>query len=91
MPIANNKGALSPSLNQTLIVLTPSLIGTESVGDAVQAKADASAQDSDLAVNPSDKLWGIYLTLAEQKDEEMSENWSGDAEGILVFVREDAS
>ena len=90
MPIAN-KGALSLSLDQTSSILLPFLIDSESVGDAAQAKADASAQDSGLAVNPSDRLWGLYLTLAKKKDEEMSENWSGDAEGILVFVREDAS
>jgi hypothetical protein len=90
MPIANT-GAFSLPFDQTSSVLLPSLIGPGSVGDAAQAKADDSAQNSGLAFNPSDSLWGIYLTLAKQKDEEMSENWSGDTEGILVFVREDAS
>ena len=35
----------------------------------------------------SNKLWRLYLTLAQQEDDEQSVNWAGDAEGILVFVR----
>lgn len=50
----------------------------------------ASAGDDEHVIwflESSDKLWRLYLTLAQQEDEEQSVNWAGDAEGILVFVR----
>lgn len=34
----------------------------------------------------SDGLWSIYLTEAEKQDAEITENWKGDTDGILVFV-----
>ncbi|KAI9457984.1 hypothetical protein BJY52DRAFT_1170420, partial [Lactarius psammicola] len=34
----------------------------------------------------SDGLWSIYLTEAEKQDNEVTESWKGDTEGILVFT-----
>ncbi len=34
----------------------------------------------------SDGLWSMYLSEAEKEDKEVTENWKGDTDGILVFV-----
>ncbi|KAI9457994.1 hypothetical protein BJY52DRAFT_446804 [Lactarius psammicola] len=34
----------------------------------------------------SDGLWSMYLTEAEKQDNEVTESWKGDTEGILVFT-----
>ena len=34
----------------------------------------------------SGRLWMMYLTEAEQEDKEITENWKGETDGILVFV-----
>ena len=36
--------------------------------------------------DPSDKLFSVYLAQADKSDQEQSESWKGDTEGILVFV-----
>ncbi|KAH8990258.1 hypothetical protein EDB92DRAFT_1865244 [Lactarius akahatsu] len=36
--------------------------------------------------DPSGKMWSMYLTEAKKDDVQMTENWKGDAEGILVFT-----
>jgi len=36
--------------------------------------------------DPSGRLWMMYLTEAEKEDKEITENWKGDTDGILVFV-----
>ena len=38
--------------------------------------------------DPSDKLFSVYLAQADKYDKEQAESWKGDAEGILVFVRQ---
>ncbi len=35
----------------------------------------------------SGKLWSIYLTEADKRDVEMTGQWRGEADSILVFVR----
>ena len=37
--------------------------------------------------DPSAKIWGLYLSLAEKFDKEHSESWAGNTDGVLVFVR----
>ena len=34
----------------------------------------------------SGPLFSMYLKLAEEEDKKMTENWKGDADGILIFV-----
>ena len=36
--------------------------------------------------DPSDGVWSMYLTEAEKQDKDVTENWKGDTDGILVFV-----
>lgn len=49
--------------------------------------AGGGAERANLSSGASDKLWGLYVTLAQEEDQEKSVNWIGDSEGILVFVR----
>ena len=49
--------------------------------------AGGGAEHANLFLGSSDKLWGLYLTLAQEEDQEQSVNWIGDSQGILVFVR----
>ena len=37
-------------------------------------------------MDPSGKLWSMYLTEAEKEDEQIVKNWTEDTGGILVFV-----
>ena len=37
--------------------------------------------------DPSAKIWGLYLSLAEKFDKEHSVSWAGNVDGVLVFVR----
>jgi len=39
-------------------------------------------------VDSSDSLFSMYNERAKEYDEKTAESWKGDAEGILVFVRE---
>ena len=34
----------------------------------------------------SDEIWSMYLNMAKKQDEEVTESWKGDTEGIIVFV-----
>jgi hypothetical protein len=34
----------------------------------------------------SGKLWSIYLSEADEQDQEITELWRGEADSILVFV-----
>jgi hypothetical protein len=38
-------------------------------------------------VDPKDKFWSLYLEGAEAEDKARVENWKGDTDGILIFVR----
>lgn len=35
----------------------------------------------------SNRIWNLYLKEAAEADREITENWKGDADGILIFVR----
>ncbi|KAF8266272.1 hypothetical protein EI94DRAFT_1586334, partial [Lactarius quietus] len=37
--------------------------------------------------DPSAKIWGLYLSLAEKFDKEHGDSWAGNIDGVLVFVR----
>ena len=37
-------------------------------------------------VDGSGPLFSMYLQLAGEEDKKMTENWKGDADGILIFV-----
>ncbi|KAI0309011.1 hypothetical protein OF83DRAFT_124607 [Amylostereum chailletii] len=45
------------------------------------------AQGLDKTYNdPADRFWALYLTDADKKDQEMTENMKGDTDGILIFT-----
>ena len=35
----------------------------------------------------SGKVWSVYLSEADKHDKALADNWKGDSEGILIFVR----
>ena len=37
--------------------------------------------------DPSAKIWGLYLSLAEKFDKGHGDSWAGNTDGVLVFVR----
>ena len=37
--------------------------------------------------DPSAKIWGLYLSLAEKFDKGHGDSWTGNTDGVLVFVR----
>jgi hypothetical protein len=37
--------------------------------------------------DPKDRFWALYLKGAEEEDKARVENWKGDTDGILIFVR----
>ena len=38
-------------------------------------------------VDGSEPIFSLYLERASEEDKKMAENWKGDADGILIFVR----
>jgi hypothetical protein len=50
----------------------------------VTARVGRSASKGD---DTSGKVWSVYLSEAERQDRALAENWKGDTEGILIFVR----
>lgn len=78
-------------LIQTSIVLPPQMNGPDREDiagpDSGAAGHGGGAELADLSSGASHKLWGLYVTLAQEEDQEKSVNWIGDSEGILVFVR----
>ncbi|KAH9053812.1 hypothetical protein EDB87DRAFT_159792 [Lactarius vividus] len=36
--------------------------------------------------DPSAKIWGLYLSLAEKFDKEHGDSWAGNTDGVLVFT-----
>ena len=36
--------------------------------------------------DPSGKLWSMYLTEAKKRDDQVTNNWTEDTGGVLVFV-----
>lgn len=44
-------------------------------------------QNASKGSDASGKVWSVYLSEAERVDRALAENWKGDTEGILIFVR----
>src|SRR5437899_2493590 len=43
-------------------------------------------QEESGFADSSGPLFSMYLQLAGEEDKKMTENWKGDADGILIFV-----
>ncbi|KAH9071518.1 hypothetical protein EDB83DRAFT_253679 [Lactarius deliciosus] len=54
--------------------------------DALAPLPDINPQRGENYGDSSGRLWMLYLTEAEKEDKEITENWKGDTEGILVFT-----
>ncbi|KAH9173290.1 hypothetical protein EDB89DRAFT_1905319 [Lactarius sanguifluus] len=54
--------------------------------DALAPLPDTNPQRGENYGDSSGRLWMLYLTEAEKEDKEITENWKGDTEGILVFT-----
>jgi hypothetical protein len=50
--------------------------------------ATHAADAAPTFVNPKDKFWSLYLEGADAEDKARVENWKGDTDGILIFVRD---
>ncbi|KAH9990277.1 hypothetical protein BJV77DRAFT_963480 [Russula vinacea] len=48
--------------------------------------AGGGAERASSSSGASDKLWGLYVDLAQGQDKDKTLNWIGDSEGILVFT-----
>ncbi|KAI9447794.1 hypothetical protein H4582DRAFT_25640 [Lactarius indigo] len=59
---------------------------TNNHGDAPALLPVTDAQRGENYGDSSGRLWMLYLTEAEKEDKEITENWKGDTEGILVFT-----
>ncbi|KAH9010777.1 hypothetical protein EDB85DRAFT_1189429 [Lactarius pseudohatsudake] len=59
---------------------------TNNRGDAFAPLPDTNPQRGENYGDSSGRLWMLYLTEAEKEDKEITENWKGDTEGILVFT-----
>ncbi|KAH8987571.1 hypothetical protein EDB86DRAFT_2106920 [Lactarius hatsudake] len=59
---------------------------TNNRGDALAPLPDTNPQRGENYGDSSGRLWLLYLTEAEKEDKEITENWKGDTEGILVFT-----
>ena len=55
-------------------------------GDPPQPGQNAPLQGESGFVDGSGPLFSMYFKLAEEEDKKSTENWTGDADGILVFV-----
>jgi len=64
----------------SLTSLTPRL------GHPLQPGQQHPPQAESVYADSSGPLFSMYLKLAGEEDEKMTENWKGDADGILIFV-----
>ena len=48
----------------------------------------SSTVDRPKLVDSSARLFSMYNTKTKAHDEKMTEGWKGDADGIILFVRE---
>ncbi|KAH9056367.1 hypothetical protein EDB87DRAFT_1238862 [Lactarius vividus] len=53
---------------------------------APKAVGNSDVQRDENHGDSSDGLWSMYLTEAEKQDQEVTESWKGDTDGILVFT-----
>ncbi|KAH9062328.1 hypothetical protein EDB87DRAFT_339146 [Lactarius vividus] len=74
---------------QILPTTFPPGVRSPNPGTQVQATSAPPVTDAQRGENYGDssgRLWTMYLTEAEKEDKEITENWKGDTEGILVFT-----
>ena len=64
----------------------PSAFLTLHPGDPPQLGQNNPPQGDSGFVDGSGPLFSMYFKLAGEEDKKLSENWTGDADGILVFV-----
>jgi hypothetical protein len=77
-----------PVCNQNSTIITPSSY-REILDDQLEYPPRAQTLEQREESNFSDgsgPLFSMYLDRAEEEDKKMAEGWSGDADGILVFV-----
>ena len=55
-------------------------------GHPPQSGQNQPPQGESGFVDGSGPLFSMYLDLAGEEDEKMTESWKGDADGILIFV-----
>ena len=51
------------------------------------AQQDQSQPGESNFSDGSGALFSMYLDMADEEDNKMTESWKGDADGMLVFVR----
>ncbi|TDL27681.1 hypothetical protein BD410DRAFT_869054, partial [Rickenella mellea] len=51
--------------------------------DGENIQADNSSKQT---IDPTDKMWSLYLAEAEKVDKALVESWTGDMDGILIFA-----
>jgi hypothetical protein len=49
---------------------------------------DQHRRDTGVYGDPSGKIWSLYLSQAKKVDQERSESWTSNTDGVLVFVRQ---
>ena len=77
-------GEIRTGANPTLRYHGASL--TPRPGHPPQSGQNHPPQGESGFVDGSGPLFSMYLQLAGEEDKKMTENWKGDAEGILIFV-----
>ncbi len=59
---------------------------TPRTGHPPQSGPNHPPQGESVFADGSGPLFSMYLQLAGEEDKKMTENWKGDADGILIFV-----
>lgn len=54
---------------------------------AARARQDQPQLGESNFSDGSGALFSMYLNMAEEEDNKMTESWKGDADGMLVFAR----
>jgi len=80
--VETRTGAILPytTMEAPLASLTPHPGHPHQPGQNNPAQGESGFADS------SGPLFSMYLQLAGEEDKKMTENWKGDADGILIFV-----
>jgi hypothetical protein len=65
---------------------TPSSLLTPHPGDPPQPGRNEQPQGESGFVDGSGPLFSMYFKLAGEEDKKLTKSWTGDADGILVFV-----
>jgi hypothetical protein len=62
-------------------------LGLEAQPNSLTTVTARVGQSASKGSDTSGKVWSVYLSEAERQDRALAENWKGDTEGILIFVR----